>query len=265
MDDSKIGRIKSAVKSNFNDSPDLYDAFERRYGFFGTLTRMLSAPMAIGAEAALLDVGCGSGASTRQLAALFPKARIWGLDLSPAMLAAARHNAGPTERICFVEGDAGNLTAAFAKRFDAILYTASIFLVPDFAASLEQARALLTPGGTVGASFMDAVFDQAGQNALVLAEQRLNLGLSLKRPVALETFSDTFQEMFTAAVVWHSDIPVSRQFVSEFFKVPAMSAGLFPGRPHPQRAELVERLVAGLAPGPLVFRWQFAVGRMSPA
>lgn len=38
----------------------------------------------------VVDLGCGSGALTRQLAALFPAARVTGMDSSPEMLAVAR-------------------------------------------------------------------------------------------------------------------------------------------------------------------------------
>lgn len=261
MDETKIGRIKAAVKTNFNDSPERYDAFERRYGFFARLTDMLAGLMTIGATANILDVGCGSGASTVHLAKMLPEARLWGLDISPAMLAAARQSAGDTDRIRFIEGDAGDLAAAFTQPFDAIIYTACIFLVPDFGASLAQAKALLSPQGVVGCSFMDGVYDGEGRNALALADQRLNLGLSTKRPVTLESFLEKFAATFTRVKSWHEDLAATPAFIREFFSVPAMSAGLFPGKPYPQRAELVERLVAGLGDGPLVFRWHFSVGR----
>jgi len=261
MDESKIERIKNAVKANFNDSPDHYDAFERRYGLFAQLTRLLAGPMAIGAKARILDVGCGTGASTIELAKMFGDARIWGLDLSAAMLDAARQNAGDSDRIRFVEGDAGNLAAAFSQPFDAILYTACIFLVPDVDASLAQAKALLSAQGAVGCSFMDAVYDARGQNALAVADQRLDLGLSAKRPVALESFMAIFANRFDTVATWHLDIAAAKPFVRDFFTVPAMSAGLFPGLPYPQRVDRVQRLVAGLEDEPLVFRWHFSVGR----
>jgi cyclopropane-fatty-acyl-phospholipid synthase len=261
MDISKIGRIKNAVRSHFNDSPAHYDAFERRYGFFADLALKLVGPMAIGPKAAILDVGCGSGASTTRLAACFPEAQLWGLDLSSAMLAAARASAGSSERICFIEGDAGNLGAAFSRSFDAIIYTACIFLIPDFAASLAQANALLAPRGSVGCSYMDGVYDSGGGNAFVAVERRLNLGLSIKKPVALTPFIETFQQMFDNVTIWNEDIEVTSDFLRDFFRVPAMSAGLFPGHAYPQRAERVEQLVAGLDEPCLGFRWYFAVGR----
>ena len=40
----------------------------------------------------ILDVGCSTGLSTLRLQATFPQAEICGIDLSPYMLAVARHN-----------------------------------------------------------------------------------------------------------------------------------------------------------------------------
>ncbi len=48
---------------------------------------------------AILDLACGSGAFLSNLAAAFPRARLIGLDLSPAYLAEARRSAGADELI----------------------------------------------------------------------------------------------------------------------------------------------------------------------
>jgi 2-polyprenyl-3-methyl-5-hydroxy-6-metoxy-1,4-benzoquinol methylase len=45
------------------------------------------------AGARVLDVGCGSGRIVNRLAALYPKSRFTGLDLSPQAIGAARHEA----------------------------------------------------------------------------------------------------------------------------------------------------------------------------
>jgi SAM-dependent methyltransferase len=63
----------------------------------------------------LLDVGCGSGDFLRQMQGVFPDVRMRGIDLSPAMVAAARGQGVEAEAIdlCDVAGTFGVITAVF--------------------------------------------------------------------------------------------------------------------------------------------------------
>ncbi|WP_235909580.1 methyltransferase domain-containing protein [Goekera deserti] len=54
--------------------------------------------------AVVVDLGCGEGALAAALAARWPAARVTGVDLSPAMLAAAARHA-VAGRVDFVAGD----------------------------------------------------------------------------------------------------------------------------------------------------------------
>ncbi len=67
MDEGKITKIKKAVKGNFELSPAHYQSFEDRYGFFRSLNEALVSGMDLPADADILDVGCGTGASSLQL------------------------------------------------------------------------------------------------------------------------------------------------------------------------------------------------------
>ncbi len=59
----------------------------------------------------ILDIGCGTGAATLFLAREFPRARIRGVDISPAMVSRASAKIGldPEARVVFREGDASRL------------------------------------------------------------------------------------------------------------------------------------------------------------
>ncbi len=71
----------------------------------------LAVSMLTGRSDCLVDVGTGSGAIALGLAAGFPAARVYGIDLSPEALAVARDNCltygfsgGPGERVTLLEG-----------------------------------------------------------------------------------------------------------------------------------------------------------------
>lgn len=72
MDEKKIHKIKDAVKRNFEQSPDKYSIFENKYGFFSILNSNLVDRMKILSNARILDIGCGTGASARQILQTIP-------------------------------------------------------------------------------------------------------------------------------------------------------------------------------------------------
>jgi len=256
----KIARVKEAVKNNFDLSSDHYQSFEDRHRFFRDLNRILLSAMNICANADILDVGCGTGASSRQILDDIPGGRVWGLDNSSAMLATARSRFPESERLRFVEGDAGKLADHFDFPFDAVIYSASIFLIPDYRESLRQANRMLKKDGSVGVSFMDGVYDTEGANLLAVADKGAGLGVSLRKPVALSEFTTYFAELFARHRSWPHDFRMPVSFLREFFSIPAMSAGLFPGLPYAERVKNVNILLDHFSHGQPLFRWIFLVG-----
>lgn len=261
MDDEKIARVKNAVRNNFEASPDIYEGFEAKYGFFQDLNARLLVRMSLQPGARVLDVGCGTGSSTAQILESVPDSVVWGLDISPAMLAMARSRLGETGRVKLVEGDAARIVDLVDVKFDAIVYSASIFLVPDFEQSLVQARECLQPGGTVGLTFMDGVYDTRGRNVLAVADSEAQEGISLRRPVQPAHLHAFFRETFPLERSWNEDLGVSLELLRDFYSVPAMSAGLFPKIDYPERVRKVERLFDKAPSVGFVFRWLMLVGQ----
>jgi ubiquinone/menaquinone biosynthesis C-methylase UbiE len=117
-----------------------------------------------GAGLRLLDLGCGTGASTAALLDAVPDADITGVDASPEMLAQARAKTWPS-RVRFVHGDAGDLARAGIRGpFDGIL---AAYLLRNLAgrdAALRQFHGLLRPGAPLALheySVRDSVRSQA--------------------------------------------------------------------------------------------------------
>lgn len=261
MDPTKIVRIKQAIRNNFDSSGDPYEDFETKHEFFQMLTERILANMKLPQRADILDVGCGTGASCRAILRALPLARVWGLDISRAMLEKAKQHLGDEERLILVEGDAARLTEYFTQPFDAVIYAASIFLIPDYRESLRQSWGLLQEGGSVGLTFMDGVYDPQGRNLLQIADQAAGEGVSLKKPVQWSELEMFVSEIFPVHRIWQERFLISLDVLRDFFSVPAMSAGLFPGLPYSERVRKVKRLFDHLISHETLFSWMFVVGK----
>lgn len=260
MDDKKISKIKAAVRGNFDLSPTQYQAFEDTYGFFHALNEALLRGMQVPEGARILDIGCGTGAGSIQILKAIPGCRVWGLDNSGAMLATARERVGSLDGIAFVEGDAARLSDHFDSAFDAIVYSASIFLIPDYRESLRQARRLLKKHGLLGLTFMEGLFDDQGNNLFAMADLAAEEGVSLRKPVDSKEFQAYFEGIFPASTVWLEDFRLPEDLLRGFFSVPAMSAGLFPGIAYEERVRKIGRLFDNMPKTQPIFRWTAMVG-----
>lgn len=99
-----------------------------------------------GAGLHLLDLGCGTGASTAALLAVAPHARITAVDASAGMLARARE-ADWTPGVSFVHARAEELAAAGVHGpFDGIFAAYLVRNLPDPDPALAGLRELLVPG-----------------------------------------------------------------------------------------------------------------------
>lgn len=90
-----------------------------------------------------LDLGCGTGHFSRQLAERFPRALGLALDLAEGMLQHARPLGGAAH---FIAGDAEHLPLADAG-LDLVFSSLAVQWCEDFPAVLAEARRVLRPGG----------------------------------------------------------------------------------------------------------------------
>jgi SAM-dependent methyltransferase len=105
----------------------------RRYGLEGPLD--------------VLDVGCGTGDVTHRIAALYPEARVTGVDLVESHLAEARRRYGSFgERLRFVTGDALDLALADGS-FDLVVCRHMLQSVPDAGRVISELVRVARPGG----------------------------------------------------------------------------------------------------------------------
>jgi SAM-dependent methyltransferase len=95
----------------------------------------------------VLDVGCGSGQTTLQLAdAVGPRGRVVGIDVSSPLLGAARRR-NPPGHVEFRRADAQ--THAFEQSFDAVYSRFGVMFFADPVAALANLRRALRPSGRI--------------------------------------------------------------------------------------------------------------------
>lgn len=97
-------------------------------------------------DARLLDLCCGTGVMTRDLAAKVPHGRVTGVDFSPSMLAVARRNAA-FSNVEYFEADALQLPFDSAS-FDGAAMGFSMRNLVDIDAGLRETARVLRPGAT---------------------------------------------------------------------------------------------------------------------
>ena len=119
-----------------------YDAAIREYG------PHLQRGAAIAAGEAVLDVGCGNGASTVDAARAASDGRAVGIDLSAAMLARAREKADAAglTNVELLQGDAQTYPFA-AGTFDVAISRFGVMFFEDPVAAFTNIARALTGGG----------------------------------------------------------------------------------------------------------------------
>lgn len=114
--------------------------YDNRHSFVNELARGVVELLAPQKGERILDLGCGTGPLTQQIAAA--GAEVLGIDASPAMIAQARQN---FPGIHFEVADA--LTMEFNQQFDAIFSNAVLHWIKPPEAAAARMFAALKPGG----------------------------------------------------------------------------------------------------------------------
>lgn len=91
----------------------------------------------------VLDIGCGAGTTTEEIAAIVAPGKVVGLDISRPLLEAAR--ARTKGAIEFIEADATDYP--FAPQFDLVFSRLGVMFFADPVLSFANIRRALKPGG----------------------------------------------------------------------------------------------------------------------
>jgi SAM-dependent methyltransferase len=107
----------------------------------------LAADAASPASAVIADIGCGRGTTTLTLASRFPRARIAAIDLSAALLTAARNRTAAPVRAAAIRADFHRLPLA-DRACDLIVAAFCLYHSPDPASVIAEIARCLTRHGT---------------------------------------------------------------------------------------------------------------------
>jgi ubiquinone/menaquinone biosynthesis C-methylase UbiE len=182
----------------------------------------------------VLEVGCGLGADAREIArAVAPAGRVTAVDVSDAMLAAARERHDEALDVTYERADVTGLPYADGT-FDAVRIERVLQHVPDTARACAEMARVLKPGGRVlaldtdwGSLAVDLADTALAERCLAHTTQRFvqpRAGLTLRRLLAtaglpaVETkaFAFSYTSLAEAAVLLpmlNDQIPVEADFV----------------------------------------------------
>jgi len=113
----------------------------------------LIAELGLEAGGSVLEMGCGTGRNLIAVARAYPKAALYGFDISEEMLKTAKaavRRAGLADRIHLVQGDATAFDAAAAfgrEAFDRVYFSYTLSMIPPWRAALARGLALTNSGG----------------------------------------------------------------------------------------------------------------------
>ncbi|MGB3806037.1 MAG: class I SAM-dependent methyltransferase [Erythrobacter sp.] len=149
--DAKTGGHGALMDNVYRGQRHIYD-FTRKYYLFGRDT--LIAGLEASPGSTVLEVACGTGRNLAKIGRRWPGVRLYGLDISTAMLKSARKAVGeeaklglgdacgfdPAQVFDEAEGDIG---------FDRIVLSYSLSMIPDWKGALDHTASQLAPGGAL--------------------------------------------------------------------------------------------------------------------
>lgn len=240
-----VSGMKEVVRENFEQSPTAYDRYERRTGRFAALAGLLRDEMGAAHDGdfdRVLDAGAGTGASTKRFAA--SGRETVALDISHEMLLA--NDAGAR-----IQGDFDALPFT-DDTFDAVAFTASLFLVPEPSRAVEEAARVLRDGGVVGAV---APLGWFGPDGTDVFDDLTRESRSPTSTAAVEEALTAALDVTTGTVAFETTAEALRLFHS----IPAMAARLYPRADPDTRVEKARALLAAVD-GDVEQRWRWFVG-----
>ena len=144
-----MGSVASPAGDSWgeDDNPRRYDAYAREYPNYQETSRdLVLLALSPGKDTSVLDLACGTGATTREiLAVLGPAGKVTGIDKSAAMLGVAADSV-TDPRVTWLQSPAESVGRLVTEPADAVICNSAIWQT-DLAATALAVRAVLNAGG----------------------------------------------------------------------------------------------------------------------
>ena len=146
------GDFEQVLDRNYRYQRHIYD-LTREYYLPGRNT--LIAGLAPADGASILEIGCGTARNLIMAAREYPRAELYGIDLSRVMLETAQRKLAQrslTGRIRLAHADAAgfNAQSLLGRRdFDRVFFSYSLSMIPPLQEALWHAVSLLSPQGSL--------------------------------------------------------------------------------------------------------------------
>lgn len=135
------------MDSVYRGQRHIYD-LTRKYYLFGR-DRLIDG-LDAKPGSAVLEIGCGTGRNLALVGRRWPGAALHGLDLSSEMLKSARATLGGKGALALGDATAFSPQTLFGRAgFDQVILSYATSMIPDWRAALDQAVAVLAPGGSL--------------------------------------------------------------------------------------------------------------------
>lgn len=227
---------------------EAYEAYVRDHPVYRWLNTELVALAELEDARRVLDLACGTGATSRAVLALLPAAaEVVGVDGAAAMVGVARSRVADP-RASFRVAAAAELERAVDGPFDRVLCNAALWQFPHPGAVIAAVAALLSPGGlfvfNLPASRLGGEASAAHPFQVALSRAVAARGGGPSRDPGIDPgrLRADLEEAGFSAVERHRNVYRGRQAeLMELMEIPAMLGRAAPGlRPAQRAAALAE-------------------------
>jgi ubiquinone/menaquinone biosynthesis C-methylase UbiE len=256
-----------------DDNAVRYDEFARLYPGYRETSRDLVALANPSRDATVLDLACGTGATTAEiLSVLGPDGTVVAVDSSPAMLTVAAGSVGDS-RVQWVQAAAEDIDRHLNGPVDAAVCNSAIWQT-DLAATAAAVRRVLATGGrfvfNVGTGFLEQQLDDPNRLGDLPAVMRVIAARDYGwTPPAARTASRPRQKLSREAIhrllgqagfeierIEELSYQASPEAQRAWLAVPIFTTMYLPGLPYRDRMRVLDTAYAQLGAGQTqIGRW----------
>ena len=160
-----------------------------------TIAKELWTQLTLQGDEHLLDIGCGDGRISHQMADNLPNGRVTGIDPSPSMIEAAKEHQLP--HLHFEQRGAHDINEV--EKYDIVTAFSSLHYVPQIDLALEKIFRALKPGGRFLALCYTSDDGMGKHQTELLRSPRWS---PLVRPSGLNLISTAEHKKILAALPW---------------------------------------------------------------